>query len=91
MCYLNVHATQFSWKNTSPEERAEGMSRQARKKISFPGFFSLFLSITLIFAAILWYIYYSLPHEDYLPVSFGALVVVGLIAYIFLNKRLAIS
>ena len=59
-----------------------------KKRFVFHGYFSLFLSLTILTAALIWVIYGDLPPQYYLPVSFGVIVVIGFLAFYILDKKI---
>lgn len=60
------------------------------RKSGFAGFFGLLLELCIVAGALMWVAYAYLPHQYYLPISFLSICVVGLTAFVILNKRVAI-
>ena len=58
------------------------------KKSGFVGFFGFLLELCIVGGALMWVAYGYLPHQYYLPVSFAAVLVIGVVSYYVLNKRL---
>ena len=58
------------------------------KKSGFVGFFGLLLELCIVGGGLMWVAYAYLPHRYYLPISFGAVLVIGAVAYFVLNRRL---
>ena len=61
-----------------------------KKKFVFHGYFSLILSLTIVAAALIWLIYVDLPYQYYLVASFGVVAIIGIVAFVILNKKLKI-
>ena len=59
-----------------------------KRRIVFHGYFSVFLSLTIVTAGLIWVIYGALPAQYYLPVSFGIIVVIGFLAFYILDKKI---
>ena len=59
--------------------------RPKKKGFVFYGYFSVFLSLTILLGALIWLVYMYVP-EYYLPLSFLMLVVGGVLAYVILTK-----
>ncbi|MHB8567970.1 MAG: hypothetical protein ACYC9U_12845 [Nitrososphaerales archaeon] len=71
---------------------ASETSKESKKK--GPGFqmiLTLFLSMTLVTAGILWEVYGYLPPQYYIPISLGVVVLYGALAYVFLSRTINIS
>ncbi len=61
-----------------------------QKKSGFGGFFGLILELCIGGGALMWIAYAYLPHQYYLAISFGTVVLIGIVAYFILNERLEI-
>ena len=61
-----------------------------RPRFKFHGYLSVFFSLTIAFAGALWLIYGYLPYQYYLPLSFLAVLVIGIIGYVILTKGVKI-
>ncbi len=66
----------------------DGKKVTRKRRFVFHGYFSLFLSLTILTAGLIWIIYGDLPAQYYLPVSFGVIVVVGIVAFYILDKKI---
>lgn len=69
---------------------ASSKVRAPQKKSGFGGLFGLILELCLGGGALIWIAYAFLPHQYYLAISFGAVVLIGIAAYFILNERLQI-
>jgi hypothetical protein len=61
-----------------------------KKNVVFHGYFTLILSLTIVAAALIWLIYTDLPYQYYLIASFGVVAIIGIVAFVILNKKLQI-
>lgn len=60
------------------------------RKSGIGGMFGFLLELCIVAGGLMWVAYAYLPHQYYLPISFAAVCVIGVVAYLILNKRLSI-
>jgi hypothetical protein len=59
-------------------------------KVTFRGYFSVFLSLTILAAALIYLIYGYAPYQYYLPLSFVVVLVVGIAGFVILSRKIEI-
>jgi hypothetical protein len=85
----------MDWAGRSLRQNKPGHARrrvekeeEGRRGIAFYGYLSAVLSLLIVTAAAIWSIYTYLPGIYYLPLSLGVLVLVGVVAYVILSRRI---
>jgi hypothetical protein len=66
----------------------ESVSSNETRGFTFHGYPSVLLSLCIVLAGFLWVVYGYLPHEYYLPISFGGIAAFGIAAFFILTKKM---
>lgn len=64
------------------------MGDSRRRGVAFYGYLGVLLSMLIVSAAVLWLILISFPFQYYLPASLGMLLVMSIIGYVILSRRI---
>jgi hypothetical protein len=64
------------------------VSSKGTGSFTFHGYPSVLLSMCILLAGVLWVVYGYLPHQYYLPVSFGGIAAFGVAAFLILTKKM---
>jgi hypothetical protein len=85
-------ANSDSSSSSSPSSSSSSQRNSTKRKsrTGFRGYFSIYLSLAILAAALIYIVYGNLPYQYYLPLSFAIVAAVALAGFVILLKKIEI-